>query len=128
MQILITIIHVLVCLFLIGVVLLQSAKASDLAGAFGGATQTVFGPRGAATSLSRWTTIAAAVFMVTSMVLSILANRTGAGAAPSILDKVTAPAGQTAPAAAPPANTVPPPPAQTKPAESVPAAPQGKAK
>jgi preprotein translocase subunit SecG len=115
MQILITIIHVLVCLFLIGVVLLQSGKAADLAGAFGGASQTVFGPRGAATALSKWTTIAAAIFMVSSMVLSILANRAGAGAAPSILDKVTAPAatapatpGNTAPAAAPAATPAPP--------------------
>ena len=92
MAILVTIIHVLVCLFLIGVVLLQSGKAADLAGAFGGASQTVFGPRGAATALSKWTTISATVFMVTSLVLSVLANRAGSAAAPSILDKVTAPA------------------------------------
>ena len=119
MGILITIIHVLVCLFLIGVVLLQSGKAADLAGAFGGATQTVFGPRGAATSLTQWTTIAAGIFMLTSMFLSIVATRGGGGAAPSILDKVTAPAGQTAPAAATPAPV--PVPAATQPAEKAPA-------
>ena len=57
---LLTTIHVLVCLFLIGVVLLQSGKAADLAGAFGGmGSQTAFGPRGTATMLSKWTTIAA---------------------------------------------------------------------
>src|SRR5947209_12035229 len=80
MVILITIIHVFVCLFLIVVVLLQSGKAADLAGAFGGmGSQTVFGPRGSATVLSRATTIAAALFMVTSLSLSIMATRQGRG-------------------------------------------------
>ncbi len=54
MMILLTIIHVLVCVFLVIVVLLQSGKAADLAGAFGGmGSQTAFGPRGAATVLSK---------------------------------------------------------------------------
>lgn len=80
MVIALTIIHVFVCLFLVVVVLLQSGKAADLAGAFGGmGSQTVFGPRGAATVLSRATTIAATVFMLTSMSLSILATRAGKG-------------------------------------------------
>jgi preprotein translocase subunit SecG len=93
MGILLTTIHVLVCLFLIVVVLLQSGKAADLAGAFGGmGSQTVFGPRGSATVLSRATTIAAGLFMVTSLTLSILATRAGGGASPSILDKVGKPA------------------------------------
>ena len=78
MVILLTIIHVIVCLFLIIVVLLQSGKAADLAGAFGGmGSQTVFGPRGSATVLSKATTIAAALFMVTSLTLSIMATRGG---------------------------------------------------
>jgi preprotein translocase subunit SecG len=77
--ILLTVVHVLVCLFLIVVVLLQSGKAADLAGAFGGmGSQTAFGPRGSATLLSKATTISAIVFMLTSMSLSILATR-GAG-------------------------------------------------
>src|SRR5712691_10967120 len=68
MTILLTIIHILVCLFLVVVVLLQSGKAADLAGAFGGmGSQTAFGPRGSATVLSKATTIAAAIFMVTSL-------------------------------------------------------------
>ena len=68
----------IVCLFLIIVVLLQSGKAADLAGAFGGmGSQTVFGPRGSATVLSKATTIAAALFMVTSLTLSIMATRGG---------------------------------------------------
>src|SRR5262245_51878026 len=80
MVILITIVHVIVCLFLIVVVLLQSGKAADLAGAFGGmGSQTAFGPRGAATALSRATTIAAALFMVTSLSLSVLATRNQGG-------------------------------------------------
>jgi len=66
---LLTILHVVVCLFLIIVVLLQSGKAADLAGAFGGmGSQTAFGPRGAATVLSKATTTAAVLFMLTSRV------------------------------------------------------------
>ena len=91
MVILLTIIHVIVCLFLVVVVLLQSGKAADLAGAFGGmGSQTVFGPRGSATVLSKATTLAAALFMVTSLSLSILATKGGSGS-PSLLDKAKKP-------------------------------------
>src|ERR1700745_3591503 len=91
MVILITIVHVVVCLFLAIVVLLQSGKAADLAGAFGGmGSQTVFGPRGSATVLSKATTLAAALFMVTSLTLSIRATRGGSGT-PSFLDKAKKP-------------------------------------
>src|SRR5579864_4904723 len=96
---LLTTIHVIVCLFLVIVVLLQSGKAADLAGAFGGmGSQTVFGPRGSATVLSRATTIAAALFMVTSLSLSIMATRQGRGGGGSsdILNHKATPA-QTAP-------------------------------
>src|SRR5947209_7140271 len=80
MAILLTIIHILVCLFLIIVVLLQSGKAADLAGAFGGmGSQTTFGPRGSATVLSKATTISAALFMLTSLFLSVLTTRSAAG-------------------------------------------------
>src|SRR5258708_30227131 len=112
MVILITIVHVIVCLFLAVVVLLQSGKAADLAGAFGGmGSQTVFGPRGSATVLSKATTIAAALFMITSLSLSIISTRAGKGAAPTIFDKnvkTNAPA-QRAPTQAPlqPGQTVP---------------------
>ncbi len=86
MLIILTIVHVLVCIFLIIVVLLQSGKAADLAGAFGGmGSQTAFGPRGSATLLSKATTVSAIVFMITSLSLSILATR-GAGAAKTVLD------------------------------------------
>ena len=84
---LLTTIHVIVCLFLVVVVLLQSGKAADLAGAFGGmGSQTVFGPRGSATVLSKATTVAAGLFMVTSLALSIMATR-GGGAVPAIFDR-----------------------------------------
>lgn len=87
MVILLTILHVIVCLFLAIVVLLQSGKAADLAGAFGGmGSQTVFGPRGSATVLSKATTLAAALFMVTSLSLSIISTRNGK-AGPAIFDK-----------------------------------------
>ena len=63
--------HVIACLFLIAVVLLQQGKGQDLASAFGGGgTQAAFGPRGSATVLSRATTILAGLFMVTSLSLS----------------------------------------------------------
>jgi preprotein translocase subunit SecG len=92
MTIVITLIHILVCLFLIVVVLLQSGKAADLAGAFGGmGSQTAFGPRGSGTLLSRATTIAAATFMITSLTLAILATR-GAASSGSVLERQKAPA------------------------------------
>lgn len=74
--------HVLVCLVLIAVIMLQSGNAADLAGAFGGAgSQTAFGPRGAATFLSRATTWCAIVFMMTSLTLSVKREPTAASAA-----------------------------------------------
>ena len=76
MIILITIIHIIVCFFLIIVVLLQSGKSGDIAAAFGGmGSQTAFGPRGAATALSKATTWSTVIFMITSITLSILASR-----------------------------------------------------
>ena len=90
-------IHVIACLFLIIVVLLQSGKAADLAGAFGGmGSQTAFGPRGSATVLSKATTIAAALFMVTSLSLDILTTRNAASSG-SVLERQKAPV-KTAPA------------------------------
>jgi preprotein translocase subunit SecG len=69
-------IHIIVCLFLIIVVLLQSGKSADIAAAFGGmGSQTAFGPRGAATLLTKATTWSAIVFMLTSITLSIYAGR-----------------------------------------------------
>jgi preprotein translocase subunit SecG len=69
-------IHIVVCLFLIGVVLLQTGKSADLAGAFGGqGSQTAFGPRGASNLLTKLTTYSAIIFMLTSIGLTILLSR-----------------------------------------------------
>jgi preprotein translocase subunit SecG len=107
---LLTILHVLICLFLIVVVLLQSGKAADLAGAFGGmGSQTAFGPRGSATLLSKATTASAILFMVTSLSLSIMATRrAGAGVGNTILEKHPAPASAKQPTAGT-TTTLPPP-------------------
>jgi len=76
MIIALTAIHVLVCLFLIIVVLLQHGKSADIAAAFGGmGSQTAFGPRGAATVLTKATTWSAIIFVITSIALSIIASR-----------------------------------------------------
>ena len=77
MYILVLLIHIVVCLFLIVVILLQSGKAADLAGAFGGAgSQTAFGPRGAANLLTKLTTWGAILFMLISISLTVLLART----------------------------------------------------
>jgi len=129
-------VHVLLCFLLIVVVLLQSGKAADLAGAFGGSgSQTAFGPRGAATFLSKATTWCAVMFMFTTMSLVLressgISGSTGS----SVLEKTSQPAKQTpAPFGAPvtpvqgtpttpapgtqpaPAQPVPPPAKQTPP-------------
>jgi len=76
MIILLTIVHVIVCLFLIGVILLQQGKSADLAGAFGGqGSQTAFGPRGAANLLTKLTTYGAVLFMVISISLTVMLAR-----------------------------------------------------
>ncbi len=69
-------VYIVVCLFLIGVVLLQQGKSADLAGAFGGqGSQTAFGPRGAANLLTKLTTWSAVVFMVLSIALTVMLSR-----------------------------------------------------
>lgn len=121
LTILLTVLHVLVAGFLILVVLLQTGKRADLAGAFGGGgSQTAFGARGAATLLGRLTTWSAIIFMLTSLTLSLLASSSGRGSG-SVLDALpatntpasTAPATPTAPAPAAPAAPAPQAPAPT---------------
>ena len=133
------------CLFLIIVVLLQSGKAADIAGAFGGAgSQTAFGPRGAATVLSRATTWCAVMFMICALAL-VLHTDKGVEQGGSVLEKfskptpvkpakpqmVTPPQGAPQPGAPQPApsNTPAPtaqPPAKQAPSSSQPAPPQPK--
>jgi preprotein translocase subunit SecG len=111
MTILLLLLHITVCLVLILVVLLQTGKRADLAGAFGGGgSQTAFGARGAATFLSKATTWSAGIFMVTSLVLGV---RFGRETAESVVQE-------------PPANSVPaplpaPPPVQPAPQPASPA-------
>ena len=120
--------HVLVCFLLVIVIMLQSGSAADLAGAFGGAgSQTAFGPRGAATFLSRATTWCAIVFMVTSLALSVKRAEAGSGGTGSVLER-------TQKAAPTPSQQAPPPPVQIPvpqapmqpPAQSPPQAPAPK--
>ncbi len=93
---LVVIIHVIVCLFLIGVVLIQQGKSADLAGAFGGqGSQTAFGPRGAANLLTKLTTWSAILFMLTSVGLTILLSRNSGDH--SVLSGTAHPSTQTAP-------------------------------
>jgi preprotein translocase subunit SecG len=117
--------HVLVCFVLVIVIMLQSGNAADLAGAFGGAgSQTAFGPRGAATFLSRATTWCAIVFMMTSLTLSVKRSPTGTISTGSILED-TQKAG-TAPKPAAPGKPATPPinvPIQPSPQQSAPATP-----
>lgn len=75
MTTLLLVIHIIVCFFLISVVLLQSGKGAEMGAAFGGSSQTLFGSRGAATFLSKLTTISAVVFMVTSLLLAIVTSK-----------------------------------------------------
>jgi preprotein translocase subunit SecG len=77
MYILILLIHIIVCFFLIFIVLVQSGKGAELGAAFGGSSQTLFGARGAATLFSKLTTIAAVVFMITSLTLAIMTAKGG---------------------------------------------------
>src|SRR5579859_7113297 len=118
--------HILVCFVLVIVIMLQSGNAADLAGAFGGAgSQTAFGPRGAATFLSRATTWCAIVFMMTSLTLSVKRAPTGAVSTGSVLEEAqptsapkpatpSAPAQKSSPAA-PSSSTPAPAPAPAQP-------------
>src|SRR5262245_18832188 len=105
MIILLTIVHLFVCVFLILVVLLQTGKGADIAAAFGGTSQTAFGARGAATLLSKLTTGSAIVFMITSFTLAMLANRGSQSVVPADATQQSAPA----PAPLPPPSQTPPP-------------------
>ncbi len=122
----ITVLHLIVCFILILVILLQTGKGSEMGAVFGGSSQTVFGSGGAAPFLSKFTTGAAVVFMLTSLLLATLASRPGS----SLMDDEVA-----APLALPPAAplssepTIPEteaPTAQTPaaPAQAVPAVPK----
>jgi preprotein translocase subunit SecG len=101
MYTLLVIIHVIVCTLMIGAILLQSGKGAEIGAAFGGSSQTVFGSRGPANFLSKFTVVTAFVFMLTSLSLAILAkNRTFSSTVIDLNQKPapTAPATPAAPA------------------------------
>lgn len=69
------VLHLIVCLFLIFIILIQSSKGAEMGAAFGGSSQTLFGSRGAATFMNKMTTTIAILFMVTSLILAIFSSR-----------------------------------------------------
>ena len=126
MNVLLILIHIVVCFILIVAVLLQSGKAADLAGAFGGGgSQTVFGPRGAGTLLSKVTTVCAIIFMLSSLGLWVVSGKGGTSVvgrekAPNPTATATQKAPATAPAQTPAQTQTPPSQAEQKPPASVP--------
>ncbi len=129
MTILFTIIHVLICSFLILVILLQQGRGGGMGAAFGGASQQVFGGAGAGNFLTRLTEGAAFAFMFTSILLAGLASQRGPSkyeeAAKAVYGGTVATAGTTSasaptpPPPPPPAPTPPPAPVTPQPTESV---------
>ena len=119
MQILITIVHVTVCIVLILVVLLQAGKGANMGAVFGGSSQTIFGSSGPGTFLGKMTTAVAVIFMLTSLSLSYSASRKGSslmeGAAKPVAQQTAPMPASGTPAAAAPAAA---------PAAPAPAAPQ----
>lgn len=111
MHIFLVTVHVIVCTILIAMVLLQKGKGADIGAAFGGASQTVFGPRGAQSFLAKLTTSAAIIFMLTSLGLALVGAKKS-----SVMDGVK----QAQPAAPTSPMTLPAQPAAAMPAPAAP--------
>lgn len=116
MFIVLIVVHVVVALALVLVVLLQVGKGQSIGAAFGGASssQTIFGSRGPTTFLSRLTTVAAALFMITSLSLAYLSSHRGqmsiiTDQAPPAVDQPASPGAPVAPEEAPPVESAPAP-------------------
>jgi preprotein translocase subunit SecG len=90
-----TALHVIICIMLILIVLLQTGKGAEMGAAFGGSTQTVFGSSGPAGFLNKLTTAVAILFMVTSLLLCYFSGRVSI---PTIMDETMEQTGQAAPA------------------------------
>ncbi len=106
METLVTVVHYFVCFFMIIIILLQAGKGADIGAAFGaGGSQTIFGPRGAATFLNKLTAVVAMIFVCTSLTLVAMSRSKSAH---SILEKVPAPAGSETM----PVTPTPPPPVE----------------
>ena len=76
MDTLLTIVHVVVCLFLVGIVLLQHGKGADIGATFGGSSQSLFGTEGPLPLLNKITTAVAVIFMLTSVTLAYISSQT----------------------------------------------------
>ncbi len=87
METLLTILHVIVCLFLVGIVLLQHGKGADIGASFGGSSQSLFGTEGPLPLLNKITTASAIIFMLTSVTLAYISSHTGSS---SVMSEVTA--------------------------------------
>jgi preprotein translocase subunit SecG len=114
------VIHVVSCIFLIVVVLLQTGKGADMGAVFGGGSQTLFGSGGAGNLLTKLTTGTAVAFMITSLILSYGQNHTSRS---GLLDRIPASSGASAPAAAPAQPQAPAAPATPAPAAPAPDVP-----
>ena len=122
MYIVLTILHVLACFAIIGIVLLQSGKGADIGSAFGGAgSQAVFGSMGTPTLLGKITTGIAIVFTITSFTLALMGGERGSSVVREAAPPVSAPAPT---GAAPAAPAAPAPAAPAAPTPDAPAAPQ----
>lgn len=103
MDTLLTIVHVVVCLFLVGIVLLQHGKGADIGATFGGSSQSLFGTEGPLPLLNKITTAAAIIFMLTSVTLAYISSQTSSSSVMSGISvsqpaatPVTTPAAQVA--------------------------------
>jgi preprotein translocase subunit SecG len=103
MTTLLTIIHILACITLILIVLLQAGKGANMGAAFGGSSQTVFGSGGAGTFLGKMTAAVAIIFMLTSISLTYTASRKTSGLMEGVSTPVTRQAIPVSPQSAPPA-------------------------
>ena len=112
MTVFLTILHIVVCITLILIVLLQAGKGANMGAAFGGSSQTVFGSGGAGTFLGKMTAAVAIIFMLTSITLTYTASRKPSG----LMDKASVPAARQAAPVAPKPTTSPAAPAATVPA------------
>ncbi|MBP1697006.1 MAG: preprotein translocase, SecG subunit [Deltaproteobacteria bacterium] len=99
----IIVLHILVCVALILIVLLQAGKGAEMGAAFGGASQTIFGSAGAMGFLSKLTTVAAVIFMITSLLLTFSSMRRGS----TIMKDRSAPTAPAAPSEVPVQPQVP---------------------
>jgi preprotein translocase subunit SecG len=86
MDTLLTIVHVAVCLFLVGIVLLQHGKGADIGATFGGSSQSLFGTEGPLPLLNKITTAAAIIFMLTSVTLAYISSQSSSSSVMSNID------------------------------------------